>query len=47
MKYERPTLTRLGSLRELTQAGWDGLDDGWFQRIDGNLECSIYGRRCS
>ncbi len=47
MTYQRPALKRLGSFRELTQAGWDGLDDGWFQRIDGNLECSILGKSCS
>ncbi len=47
MTYQRPALRRLGSFRELTQAGWDGLDDGWFQRIDGNLGCSLAGRRCS
>ena len=47
MTYQRPALRRLGSFRELTQAGWDGLDDGWFQRIDGNLSCSVSGTRCS
>jgi hypothetical protein len=47
MAYQRPALKRLGSFRELTQSGWNGLDDGWFQRIDGNLQCSLYQRRCS
>lgn len=45
--YQRPTLTRYGSLRELTQAGWEGLDDGWFVRIDGNLGCTFRGTNCS
>lgn len=31
--YERPNLTRYGSLRELTEAGWDGDSDGWVLRI--------------
>lgn len=45
--YQRPELKRFGTLRELTEAGWNGSDDGVFLRIDGNLACSIYGRRCS
>jgi hypothetical protein len=45
--YERPQLTRFGSLRELTQAGFNGADDGWFQRIDGNLTCDFTGQNCS
>lgn len=45
--YERPELKRFGSLRELTEAGWDGFDDGIFLRIDGNLKCSLTGRNCS
>ncbi len=50
--YERPTLRRFGSLRELTQAGWDGESDGWVLRIasttvTGNLDCSLTGRNCS
>lgn len=31
--YERPQLRRFGSLRELTEAGWDGDSDGWVLRI--------------
>jgi hypothetical protein len=45
--YQRPQVTRLGSLRELTEAGWDGADDGLFTRIDGNLGCSFAGTNCS
>ena len=45
--YERPQLKRYGSLRELTAAGWDGTDDGFFVRIDGNLTCSLAARNCS
>lgn len=45
--YQRPQLTRIGSLRELTLAGWDGLDDGLFRRIDGNLGCTFQGTNCS
>lgn len=47
MTYQRPALRRLGSFRQLTQAGWEGLDDGYFQRIDGNWDCTITGLRCS
>ena len=45
--YSKPTVTRFGTLRELTMAGWEGTDDGWFQRIDGNLRCSFLGSYCS
>jgi hypothetical protein len=45
--YERPQLKRYGLLRELTEAGWDGTDDGYFIRIDGNLKCSLAGSNCS
>ncbi len=45
--YKKPTVTRFGTLRELTMAGWSGLDDGWFQRIDGNLGCTFKGTNCS
>jgi hypothetical protein len=49
--YERPELRRFGSLRELTEAGWDGDSDGWYFRIaptvSGNADCSLLGRNCS
>lgn len=45
--YTKPALTRFGTIRELTLAGWNGVDDGWFQRIDGNLTCSFTGAHCS
>ena len=50
--YERPQLKRYGSLRELTEAGWNGDSDGWFLRIaDGdNLDpvvCDLFNQRCS
>lgn len=31
--YERPLLKRFGSLRDLTEAGWDGDSDGIYLRI--------------
>jgi len=34
--YERPKLKRYGSLRELTEAGFNGTSDGFFLRIVGN-----------
>lgn len=34
--YERPQLKRYGSLRELTEAGWDGTSDGFFLQIASN-----------
>lgn len=45
--YQRPQLTRFGSLRELTLAGFNGADDGWFQRIDGNLGTCGYLEVCA
>ena len=34
--YQRPQLQRFGSLRELTQAGWNGDNDGFFIKIASN-----------
>jgi hypothetical protein len=48
--YERPQLKRFGSLRELTEAGWDGDSDGWYLRIAPSVSgCNLYnsGRTCS
>ena len=46
--YQRPQLTRFGSLRELTQAGINGVDDPWYLRnADGNLACDFLKRNCS
>jgi len=45
--YERPQLKRYGSLRELTEAGFNGTNDGFFLRIasDGDewspLACDL------
>jgi hypothetical protein len=37
--YEQPALTRFGTFRDLTRAGWNGADDHlFFQSIDG---CNI------
>lgn len=41
--YVKPSVTRFGSFRELTRAGWDGLDDGFIRRIDGAAGCNVYG----
>ncbi|MEZ4413999.1 MAG: lasso RiPP family leader peptide-containing protein [Gemmatimonadales bacterium] len=45
--YQKPTLQRFGSLRELTLAGFEGADDGLFKFIDGNLGCTFNGTNCS
>jgi hypothetical protein len=39
--YQRPQLQVFGSLRELTQAGWNGSNDGFAIRIvaDGDQLC--------
>jgi hypothetical protein len=45
--YVKPQLQRFGSLRELTLAGVNGPDDGYFRFIDGNLVCDFTGANCS
>lgn len=45
--YVKPQLQRFGSLRELTRAGSEGPDDGYFSWIDGNLVCNVTGQNCS
>jgi hypothetical protein len=49
--YQRPTLKRFGSLRELTAGGYTGETDGWFllnapAPVTG---CDLWndGRNCS
>lgn len=45
--YQRPQLQVFGSLRELTQAGWNGSNDGFAIRIvdDGDQLCPYIDNR--
>ena len=50
--YERPQLKRYGSLRELTEAGFNGTSDGFFLQIVSNgdeyLGCGTrFTKQCS